>query len=107
MNAPSRTPLVEDTTAPTRAQIKAAHELVRDEILMGRNVVRTKFHRLEDAVTGLVDAFIDGRYAEIKQASEVVRAVSHDIAATAEQIEGLAGSLVKTTCAHLNRKPRP
>lgn len=99
-------PEADDLTGPSPAQIKAAHALVRDEILMGRNVVRTKFHRLEDAVIGLVDAFIDGRHAEIKQASETVRAASHDIAVTAEQIEGLAGSLVKTMCLHLNRRSR-
>lgn len=100
-------PIQDALPGPSPAQIKAAHALVRDEILMGRNVVRTKFHRLEDAVNGLVEAFIDGRPTEIKQASENVRTASHDIALTAAQIEGLAGSLVKTMCLHLNRRARP
>lgn len=91
---------------PTQAQAKATFANTRDEILMGRNVVRTQFNRLEDAVNGLVNAFIDGRYAEIKQASEKVREESQLLAGTAKQIEYLASGLV-TGCVHqLTRRPR-
>jgi hypothetical protein len=89
---------------PTQAQAKAALAISRDEILLGRNVVRTQFNRLEDAVAALVDAFIDGRYAEIKQASEKVKAESQALANTGKQIEFLAAGLI-TGCLHqLNRR---
>lgn len=91
---------------PTQAQAKAALANTRDEILMGRNVTRSQFNRLEDAVRSLVDAFTDGRYAEIKHASEKVRTESQSLASTAKQIEYLASGLV-TGCVHqLTRRPR-
>lgn len=73
---------------------------------MGRNVVRTQFHRLEDAVNALVDAFIDGRYAEIKHASENVRTESKLIAASARQIDYLATGLVNGCLHQLNHRSR-
>ena len=94
------------TEMPTQADAKATFAIVRDEILMGRNVVRTQFNRLEDSVRALVEAFIDGRYAEMKQASEAVRTESASLATTAKQIEFLAAGLVTGCCHQLNRKPR-
>jgi hypothetical protein len=92
---------------PTQAQAKATLAISRDEILMGRNVTRSQFHRLEDAINALVGAFEDGRYAEIKQASETLRTDSQSLAATAKQIEYLAGGLVNGCVHQLNRRPRP
>ncbi len=91
---------------PTQAQAKATFANTRDEILMGRNVTRTQFNRLEAAVKSLVEAFIDGRYAEIKQASERVRTESQSLAGTAKQIEYLAAGLVTGCCHQLNRRSR-
>lgn len=89
---------------PTQAQAKAVLAISRDEILMGRNVVRSQFNRLEDAVNALVNAFEDGRYAEIKQAAENVRTESQSLSNTGKQIEYLASGLV-TGCVHqLNRR---
>lgn len=97
-------PIINDM--PTQAQAKATLAITRDEILMGRNVIRTQFNRLEDALRALVEAFIDGRYAEIKQASETVRTESASLATTSKQIEYLASGLVTGCCHQLNRKPR-
>jgi hypothetical protein len=91
---------------PTQAQAKATLAITRDEILMGRNVVRTQFNRLEDSVRALVEAFIDGRYAEMKQASEAVRTESASLSVTAKQIEFLASGLVTGCCHQLTRRPR-
>lgn len=89
------------------AKAKEVLAMSRDEILLGRNVIRTKFNRHEDAVTALVDAFIDGRFAEIKDASEKLKAVAADLRITAGQIEYLAQGIV-TGCVHqLNRRNRP
>lgn len=88
---------------PSQAQAKATFAITRDEILI---VTRTQFHRMEDAVNALVDAFIDGRYAEIKQASEQIRTESQSLAATAKQIEFLASGLVNGCVHQLNRRPR-
>lgn len=92
--------------APSRAQVRATFEWSRDEILLGRNALRPKFHRLEDAVATLVDAFIDGRHAEIMRAAEIVHAEAADVTKTANQISGLAQSLVTGTHHQLIRRPR-
>src|SRR4051812_8835387 len=91
---------------PTQGEGKGTLGISRDEILLGRNVVRTQMNRIEDAVSALVTAFEDGRYAEIKAASEVIRDEAKTLGITMRGIEGLASGLV-TGCVHqLNRRPR-
>lgn len=104
MNAPA---VVSTDQAPTRAQIMTALRWSRDEILLGRSAVRRQFNAVEDAIVALVNAFEDGRYAEIKQASEALQTASADLSRTCSQISGLASGLVTATTAHLNRRPRP
>lgn len=91
---------------PTHTDAKKTFEISRDEILLGRNVLRTQMNRLEDSVAALVDAFIDGRYAEIKEASENVRTESRTVATTASQIQYVASGLVNGCIHQLNRRPR-
>ena len=94
------------TDMPTQAQAKATLAISRDEILLGRNVVRTQVNRLEDAVNALVNAFVDGRYAEIKQASEVLRDEAKTLSTTTKQIEYLASGIVNGCVHQLNRRSR-
>jgi hypothetical protein len=93
--------------APVSAsKVKETLAMSRDEILLGRNAFRTKFHRHEDAVTSLVDAFVDSRFAEIKDASEKLKLVAADLRITAGQIEYLAQGIVNGCVHQLNRRPR-
>jgi len=91
---------------PSQSQIKAGLLACYDEIILGRNVMRTKHQRLDAGVAALVEAFKDGRYAEIKEKSEALRDIANDIARTSTQIELLANSLVKASVGHLNRRTR-
>ena len=91
---------------PSQADAKRTFAISRDEILLGRNVLRTQMNRLEDAVNGLVEAFIDGRYAEIKAASETLRTEARTVSTTANQIQYLASGLVSGSIHQLNRRAR-
>lgn len=100
----------EHNALPTQMQVKAVLAVSRDDILASRQAIRNRFAMVEDAVTALVDAFIDGRYAEIKAASERVRmeAQSLPILVTekSRQMEYIAGGLITGCCHQLNRKAR-
>jgi len=100
-------PAIKAEVSPSPHKAKEVLAMSRDEIVLGRNVMRTKFNRHEDSVSALVAAFTDGRFAEIKDASEKLKAVAADMRITAGQIEYLAQGIV-TGCVHqLNRRPRP
>lgn len=90
----------------TPGRAKEVLAMSRDEILLGRNAFRTKFHRHEDAVADLVEAFIDGRFAEIKEKSEKLKEVAADLRITAGQIEYLAQGIVNGCVQQLNRRAR-
>lgn len=80
-------------TAPARQQVKTALEWSRDEILIARN-------DLEQQVSALIEAFADGRFAEINTAAVAIRNAAY-------QIGGLAASLSRGCIDQMNRRPRP
>lgn len=90
---------------PRATRVKEALAFSLDEILMGRNIANRQVARLDAAVKALAAAFDDGRFAEIKQASETVREAAQAIATTSKQIEYVAAGLV-TGCCHQLRRPR-
>lgn len=96
---------------PTQAQAKAALAMPLGEILLARNVIRDRLSLFEDALAALDRAFIDGRYAEIKSASEKLRTESQSapvlIAEKMRQIDLSAAGIVNGCVHQLNRRPRP
>jgi hypothetical protein len=90
---------------PRAARVKEVLAYSLDEIVMGRNIAGRQMARLDAAVKALSAAFADGRFAEIKQASETVRDAAQVIATTSNQIEYVADGLV-TGCVHQLRRSR-
>lgn len=91
---------------PSAARAKEVFAVSLDEILMGRNIAARQVLRLDAAVHALVEAFDDGRFAEIKQAAEAVREAGQVLAVTSHQIEAVAQGLVNGCVHQLTRKPR-
>lgn len=95
---------------PTQAQAKETLAISRDQILLCHEAMRNRMSMVHDAVEALVDAFIDGRYAEIKAASERVRLEAQSlpvlITEKSKQMEYVASGLITGCCHQLNRRPR-